>query len=105
RTQRASRDGRLPRVRGGGGGGGLPEAVAVVVGDGGDHGDAEVEHVGAVEPAAQPHLADDDVGLPLGGGEDAERGEDLELGGSLHVRLHRLDRGTQPFDQAGEVVG
>ena len=49
------------------------EQILVVERDVGHHGDAEVEHVGAVEPAAEPDLADQHLGAGPSRREDARR--------------------------------
>ena len=48
--------------------------------DVGDDRDAEIEDVGAVEPAAEPDLADEHLGVGLARREDPGSGEHLEAG-------------------------
>ena len=58
----------------------VAEQVLVIERDIGHGRDPEVEDVGAVEPATEPDLADQHLGVRLARGEDPRRGEHLEPG-------------------------
>ena len=75
----------------------LAEEILVVERDVGHRCDAEIEHVGAVEAAAEADLADEHLRIRLARGEDARGGEHLEPG-----RLQLVGQGLGGLPDASD---
>jgi hypothetical protein len=91
------------RLLGGDRGDRVAEVLAVVEADCGDRRNAEVQHVGAVESAAESHLAHHRVRMSLGGDHDAGDRHELEARGLLLLRQTAGDSGDV-VDDGGERV-
>ena len=94
------------------------EQMGVVVGNGSDHRNQRLDHIGGIQPAPQPHLDDGHLHPPPSEMREGQRGDDLiggQAGQPTHPRLDRLHLGGQvgfrdllavdqdPFGEAQEM--